>query len=93
VTRSFTPIALVAVLVVFAIALLGPIAAAAGQTSADSQYSGNLGQTAHGGGGTGTAGSATLPFTGLDLGGVAGAGLALIAAGAVIRHRAPRADA
>jgi hypothetical protein len=91
VTRSFTPIALVAVLVVFAIALLGPIAAAAGQTSADSNYSGNLGQTAHGG--TGTGGSATLPFTGLDLGGVAGAGLALIAAGAVIRHRAPRTDA
>jgi hypothetical protein len=93
VTRSFTPIGLVAVLVVLAIAVFGPIAAASGRTSADSQYSGNLGQTAHGGGGSsGIGGSATLPFTGLDLGGVAGAGLVLIAAGTVIR-RAPRTDA
>ncbi len=90
-TRSFTPIALVGVLVVLAIAVFGPIAAAAGQTSAESQYSGNLGQTAHGG--TGTGGSATLPFTGLDLGGVAGTGLALMVAGAVIRRRAPHTDA
>jgi hypothetical protein len=91
VTRSFTPIALVAMLVVLAIAVFGPIAAAAGQTSAESQYSGNLGQTAHGG--TGTGGSATLPFTGLDLGGVAGTGLVLMVAGAVIRRRAPHTDA
>jgi hypothetical protein len=93
VTRSFTPIGLLAVLVVLAVALFGPIAAAAGQTSAESQYSGNLGQTAHGGGGTGTGGSATLPFTGLDLGGVAGAGFVLMAAGAVIRRRAPHTEA
>lgn len=92
-TRSFTPIGLVAVLVVLAIAVFGPIAAASGRTSADSQYSGNLGQTAHGGGGTGTGGSATLPFTGLDLGGVAGAGFVLMAAGAVIRRRAPHTEA
>jgi hypothetical protein len=91
VTRRFTPIALVGVLIVLVVALLGPITAAAGETSADSQYSGNLGQTAHGG--TGTGGSATLPFTGLDLGGVAGAGLVLMVTGAVIRRRAPHTHA
>ena len=51
------------------------------------QYGGNLGQTAHGG--TGANGGATLPFTGLDLGGVAGTGIVLIAAGIVLRRRTP----
>jgi hypothetical protein len=84
---------IVVVLVVVIAALAGP-AAAFGQTPAGSQYSGNLGQTAHGSGGGGVAaggGGAQLPFTGLDLGGVAGAGAALMATGLLLRRRAQNA--
>jgi hypothetical protein len=68
--------------------LLGPGAGTAfGQTPAASQYSGNLGQTAHGG--PPAAGPATtLPFTGADLGELAGTGAVLIGAGALLRRRA-----
>jgi hypothetical protein len=59
------------------------------QTPAASQYSGNLGQSA--GGGPPAAGPAsTLPFTGADLGGLAGTGVVLIGAGALLRSRAAR---
>ncbi len=69
-----------------AVALLGPAAGTSGaQTSAGSQYTGRLGEQSHGG--PGAAAGATLPFTGLDLGGVAGTGVVLIGAGALLRRR------
>ena len=89
VIRSFSCTWLVVLLVVAA-AVLGPVGAAYGQTSAGSQYNGNLGGTVHGGGGTPGA-SATLPFTGLDLGGLAGVGVVLIASGALLRRRTTHA--
>ena len=82
-SRSVIPTRWLTVLLVVVASLLGP-AAAYGQTPAGSQYQGNLGVNAHGGG---NAGSGTLPFTGLDLGAVAGGGIVLIAAGIVLRRR------
>ena len=72
--------------------LLGPGAATAlAQTPAAAQYTGNLGQTAHGGPpAAAPAAAATLPFTGADLGEVAGTGVVLIGAGALLRSRAAR---
>ena len=83
--RNFIPIRVLAVPLAAAAMLLGLIGASYAQTSAGGQYGGNLGQTAHAG--TGQNGGATLPFTGLDLGGVAGTGIVLIAAGVVLRRR------
>jgi hypothetical protein len=83
-SRSVIPTRWLIVLLVVAASLLGPVAAAYGQTPAGSQYQGNLGVNAHGGG---NAGSGTLPFTGLDLGAVAGGGIVLVAAGIVLRRR------
>jgi hypothetical protein len=83
-SRSVIPTRWLVVLLVVVVSLLGPVAAASGQTSAGSQYTGNLGQTAHGGQ---SGGAGTLPFTGLDLGAVAGGGIALVAAGIVLRRR------
>jgi hypothetical protein len=71
-----------AVLLVAVVSVLGPVGAAYGQTPAGSQYSGNLGVSASGGGGS------ALPFTGLDLGGIAGAGAVMIGAGVLLRRRA-----
>jgi len=79
---SISPRWLVAVLVVAA-ALLIPVGAASAQTSGGAQYGGDLGQSAHGG--TGAKGGSTLPFTGLDLGGVAATGIVLIGAGVALR--------
>lgn len=71
--------------------LLGPGAGTAlAQTPAASQYSGNLGQTAHGGGGPAAGPATTLPFTGADLGGIAGTGVVLVGAGVLLRGRAAR---
>lgn len=71
--------------------LLGPGAGTAfAQTPATSQYSGNLGQTAHGGPPAAGPAAATLPFTGADLGPVAGTGAVLIGAGVLLRSRAAR---
>ena len=83
--RHFVRTQLLAVALVAAVMLLGPIGASSAQTSGGAQYGGDLGQTAHGG--TAANGGATLPFTGLDLGGVAGTGIVLIAAGIVLRGR------
>jgi hypothetical protein len=83
--RHFVWTQLLALTLVVAVLLLGPIGASYAQTSGGAQYGGNLGQTAHAG--TGANGGATVPFTGLDLGGVAGTGIVLIAAGIVLRRR------
>lgn len=83
--RNVIRIRLLAVPLAAAVMLLGPIGAGYAQTSGGAQYGGNLGQTAHNG--TGQNGGATLPFTGLDLGGVAGTGIVLVAAGIVLRRR------
>ena len=83
--RNFIRIRLLTVPLAAAAMLLGPIGASYAQTSGGAQYGGDLGQNAHGG--TGQNGGATLPFTGLDLGGVAGTGIVLIAAGVVLRRR------
>lgn len=86
--RSFVPAARwLIVLFVITAALLGPVAAAYGQTPAAAQYQQSLGENAHGGP---AGGSSTLPFTGLNLVGVAGAGIVLIAAGTVLRRRTSR---
>jgi hypothetical protein len=60
------------------------------QTPAASQYSGNLGQTAHSGGAPASAAATTLPFTGADLAEIAGTGVVLIGAGALLRSRSVR---
>ena len=85
--RSFVPTRWLIVLLVLTAALLGPVTAAYGQTPAAAQYQKSLGENAHGGP---NGGSSTLPFTGLNLAGVAGAGIVLIAAGTVLRRRTSR---
>ena len=47
--RHFVRTQLLAVALVAAVMLLGPIGASSAQTSGGAQYGGNLGQTAHGG--------------------------------------------
>jgi hypothetical protein len=71
--------------------LLGPgTGTASAQTPATSQYSGDLGQTAHNGSPAAGNAGPTLPFTGADLGPIAGTGAALIGAGVLLRTRAAR---
>ena len=79
----------IAAIALSAAVLLGPGAGTAlAQTPAASQYSGNLGQTAHSGGAPTASAATTLPFTGADLGGIAGTGVVLIGAGVLLRGRA-----
>lgn len=88
-THARTIIAAVALALAF---LLGPAAGTAfAQTPAQSQYTGNLGQTAHGGPAATAPAGATLPFTGADLGEIAATGAVLIGAGLLLRSRAVRA--
>ncbi len=74
-----------AVTTIAALILAGPAQAS---TAADNQYGAVLGEQAGGGG---PLGAGTLPFTGLNLLLVIGAGMGLIAVGAGIRRKA-RAD-
>jgi len=60
------------------------------QTPAARQYSGNLGQTARSGGMPVAAAATTLPFTGADIAEIAGTGVVLIGAGALLRGRSVR---
>jgi hypothetical protein len=69
---------------IVALILAAPVQAA---TAADDQYGAVLGEQS-GGGGAQVLGAGTLPFTGLDLIALLGAGTGLAAAGMAVRRSA-----